>query len=155
MPSYPVKLAREFNIANGLCFVERFPDHYHLIAFATEVYQPGAIDTYLNHIEDLQTFIKRFQNEQKKLIEIVDANRIAVPKSKQDVNLGKMFVTQEKYFVQFAQVKGYVTFQEQACLKYLAQNQSYKEIAKHLNISPRTVETYFQKRVKNRFSPAQ
>lgn len=151
LPEYPVKLAREFNIANGLCFVERFADRYHLIAFATEVYQPNAVDTYLNHIQDLQNFIQQFRHNQKKLIQTVDDNRIIVPESKQDANLSKMLLAQKKFLIEYNAIKSHITFQEYACLKQLAKNQSYKAIAQQLNISPRTVETYLQ-RVKHRYS---
>lgn len=153
LPSKPVTLAREFNIANGLTFVERYPTHYNMIAFATPLNNTKALDIYLNNIQELQNFIQNFKHDQKKLILEMGKHRLYPSKIQQDVNLHKMLLPREatikRIAVHYQGKKGYLTFQEGVCLKHLAQGKSYKWIAEEMSISPRTVETYLN-RIKHR-----
>lgn len=153
LPQTPIKLAREFNIANGLCFTERYADHYKLIAFAGPTDNHGIVDTYLNHLNDLMSFIRQFEVNQKALIEKVNTAKIPVPKPQIDKNLSKLLYTQPSDVnrsVVFQNQQGYVTPQEYLCLQYLAKGGTAKEIARQMGLSHRTVESYLQ-RIKTRF----
>ena len=153
LPDEPVQLAREFDIANGLCFVERYETHYNLIAFATPVSDSSAVETYLNHTPELLHFIQNFKHDKKQLIADINQNAFNVTCQQKDENLDKMLL---KYQSKFQAIKvpshtseSYVTQMEYSCLRYLSQGDTYKAIAQKLGISPRTVESYFV-RVKNR-----
>jgi DNA-binding CsgD family transcriptional regulator len=136
-------LALEFNIANGFTFVERYEDYYYMFGFGAPVANKRTIDTYFNSLNSMHDFLQAFKHQQRKLITDMDKHRIKVPKSRQDCNLNKMLMNSN-------QRTGHLTPQELACIKGLAKGLSYKDIAKSLNLSPRTVETYLN-RVRLRF----
>jgi len=142
LPETPIRLAREFNIANGFTFVERYQDFYYMFAFASQTTHTRAIDTYFNSLNEMHEFLQKFQYHQRKLINEINQYRVNVPKSRQDCNLDKMLLNQDPH---------HLSQQELACIKGLAKGHSYKEIAKQLNISHRTVETYLN-RVRLRFN---
>jgi DNA-binding CsgD family transcriptional regulator len=142
LPTEPVKLAKEFNIHNGITFVERHANFYDMMAFASPEVNHTATDTYLNNIDRMQNFILGFKRDQAKLIQQLDKHRIYPKKSQQEhLNLNKMLLEGNKA----------ITMQESACLRLLTQGLTYKNIAKILNISPRTVETYLN-RIKCRYN---
>lgn len=153
LPEKPVRLAREFNIANGLTFVERFATYYDMIAFAAPVNNIHTVDIYLNYIQQLQTFIQDFKHNQKALIEKIDQHRFYPSAIQQDVNLKKMLLPQlekpKKINVFFNEQQNYLTIQEYICLSHLAKGKTYKWIAQEMGVSARTVETYIN-RIKSR-----
>lgn len=152
LPREPVQLARQFDIANGLTLVERFDDHYNMIGFGTPVSNQQAIDTYLNHLPEFLQFVQNFKHDQKSLIKTINDAKFTVPKPLQDQNLDKMLYKAKHKAIPivFQGITQHVTQQEYACIKGLANGSTCKEIAKSLDISPRTVESYMN-RVKNRF----
>lgn len=151
IPQEPLRLAREFDIANGLSFVERYADHYNMIGFATPVANTCALDTYFNSLNEIKNFIDHFQSNHADLIKIIDNNKLQTPKAQMDTNLERMLYTQKlQYPVNFFDKSGYITAQEYECLKGLSQGMTYKEIANKLLISHRTVESYLN-RVRKRF----
>ncbi|MGD9592721.1 MAG: helix-turn-helix transcriptional regulator [Candidatus Berkiella sp.] len=143
LPSEPVKLARGFDIAHGLTFVERQSDHYYMIGFGASAANHHALDNYFNHFNEMDQFIQEFKANQK-LIKALDNERYVVPSSRQDANLNSMLLPEQNR-------REYLTPQERLCLSLLAKGLSYKEIALKLKISPRTVETYLN-RVRLRFN---
>lgn len=144
LPKEPVGLAREFDITSGFTFVERYEDHYYMFGFGAPATNNRAIDRYFNSLNDMHDFLQKFKYQQRKLIADIDKRRFNVPKSRQDSNLDQMLWHSDKQ-------AHHLTLQELACLKGLAKGLSYKDIAKSLQISPRTVETYLN-RVRQRFN---
>jgi len=148
LPAFPVSLAREFNIANGLCFVERHSDAYELIAFATPVNNLQAVDIYLNHLELLGNFIQCFRETKAGLIKIADKHRIVLGPDEEDINKNSMFLHSQvcKHKTVYFQEKCHtITLREYDCLTHLSLGKTAKEIAKALNISFRSVETYLER----------
>lgn len=144
LPEEPVRLAREFDIANGFTFVERHEDYYYMFAFAAPRVHSRAIDTYFNSLNEMNEFIQKFKYHQRKLINEIDRHCFHVPKARQDSNLEQMLLSSGN------KSSLHLTAQELVCIQGLAKGQTYKEIAKALNISHRTVETYLN-RVRDRF----
>jgi DNA-binding CsgD family transcriptional regulator len=150
LPKSPVQLAREkFNIRNGLTLVRRSKNYYDMIAVGlpTEQANPGSF--YLNKLKTIEQFVKEFDSDNRDLIELMNKNPIALPEAYRDVNYKNICLTKGKIIVRGKSGSTYITAQELACLRLLFQGASYKEIAQSLDISPRTVETYFL-RVKQR-----
>lgn len=146
LPQEPVSLAREFDIAHGMTFVERNSEYYYMIGFGASASNHHALDNYFNHLNEMNQFIQEFKINQHKLINELDKHRFIVPPNRQDANLHSMLLpAKQKDDAQ------YLTRQEHACLHALAKGMSYKEIAQHLKVSPRTVETYLN-RVRHRFN---
>lgn len=138
LPKTPVGFAREFNITSGFTFVERYQDYYFMFGFGAPETNHRAIDNYFNSLNDMHDFLQRFKIEQHKLITDIDKNRYNVSKERQDCNLQQMLLGSNK-------APNHLTTQELACIKGLAKGMSYKDIAKSLNISHRTVETYLNR----------
>ncbi len=144
LPKEPVGLAREFNITSGFTFVERHQDYYYMFGFGAPETNYRAIDNYFNSLNSMHDFLQQFKVEQRKLIADIDKSRFNVSKERQDCNLQQMLLRSD-------QAPNHLTTKELACIKGLAKGLSYKEIAKSLNISHRTVETYLN-RVRQRFN---
>lgn len=143
LPKEPVGMAREFNITSGFTFVERHKDYYYMFGFGAPETNHRAIDNYFNSLNSMHDFLQQFQGQQQKLINELDKFRFHVSKERQDCNLEKMLLS--------ASQEPHLTPQELACIKGLAKGLSCKDIAKSLNISHRTVETYLN-RVRQRFN---
>ncbi|RUR02977.1 helix-turn-helix transcriptional regulator [Legionella septentrionalis] len=149
-PTAPLQLAREkFNFHNGLTLVRRTKNYYDMIAVALphEHFNPGSF--YLNKLKVIEQFIYDFDKQNKDLLHIMDKSAIALPKAYRDVNYQGMCLSQGKIKVTGKAGTTYLTTQELACLQFVLQGFSYKQIAHILEISSRTVETYLS-RVKQR-----
>jgi DNA-binding CsgD family transcriptional regulator len=144
LPAKPVELVREkFNIRHGLTLVRRNQNYYDMIAVALPHEQSNSF--YLNKLAAIEHFINDFDKNNKDLIELMHKNPIALPEPYRDVNYKEICLTNGKLRINGQYGETYVTTQELGCLRLLAQGTSYKEIARFLDISPRTVETYLQR----------
>lgn len=148
LPKEPQLLAKEFNINQGITFVERTEDYYTMMAYAAPEKNSRPLNIYLNNLTYLKQTLDEFKHEKKDLIKLLDANRIFPSYDQQDENLDKMFSDIGKKILL---KDSYVTAREFECLKLLSKGASCKDIANTLKISPRTVETYFN-RVKLRLN---
>lgn len=150
LPDEDTNMAREHNIDNGLCFVERNLDSYSLIAFGAPVKEKKILDFYINKVGTLKNFILEFSEKAKDLISQSDKNRVYLPKALQDVNQELLFWKKNKS-IQFsnANISIHLSYREFECLKFCAQGKTLAEIAAQLNLSVRTVETYLE-RTKNK-----
>lgn len=153
LPRAPIQMANDFGIYHGMTFVERFPDRYNMVAFASPHSTPKVVNTYLNHLAELEAFIQRFELDQKALIDRSNHNPFKLHLAQQDVFLENMLLPKDidPSNVLFNANKGHITQQEKNCLHLLANGHTHKSIAKILNLSPRTVESYLN-RVKARFA---
>lgn len=146
----PLALARnEFNIANGICFLERTPDCYYMTAFATNNTCTNALDFYLNKFDSLRNFIQLFRCKHSDLLLELDKNRIILSPSAQDPNKDILLLdhkqNDKRKPVIFKNRKSYITGQEFECIKRLPMGKSAKSISQDLKISPRTVEGYLNR----------
>lgn len=143
LPEFPVQLAREkFNIRNGITFVRRSKFYYDMIAVALPAEQENPGSFYLNKIKAIEQFIREFDADNKDLIQLMNKNPISLPEPYRDANYQNICLRQGRIAVMGQSGKTYITAQELACLRLLMQGDSYKQIAKQLNVSPRTVDTY-------------
>lgn len=155
LPTAPVAMVRnEFNMANGLTFVERYPRHYYMIAFAAPIENTRVLDFYLNNIDLIQKFIHGFKAQQQDLLQKVESQPLILPPPLLDENLEEMLLPSKpnsckRISVTFGGQKSYLTPQEYECIKQLPLGLTAKQIARNLIISHRSVEKYFE-RVKNR-----
>ncbi len=150
LPKAPVQLAREkCHLYHGITWVRRAKDYYDMIAVAlpNERTDPGSF--YLSILNAIESFIYTFDQNHQSLITLMDKHRIALPTPYRDKNYQEICISSGKIPVLGKYSETYITTQELACLKWLLQRLSYKEIARILHISPRTVETYIH-RIKER-----
>lgn len=149
LPDAPLALAREYDIANGICFVERHQQHYYLTAFATSTKCQNAIDFYINKVPDFKNFITYFRNSNDALLSELDAHKINLSEKDQDPNTKTLLMNDNsprfRFPVHFRGRKSYITAQELACIQKLPLGKTAKQIAIELKMSPRTVESYFKR----------
>lgn len=152
LPREPIQMANEFGIYNGMTFVERFEDRYNMVAFASPHSAPVAVNTYLNHLDELEKFIRHFEYNHQNLITDITSQTLALTTAQKDNHIDAVLLKQrdKRIAVTFAQRQSYVTPREYHTLKLLAKGHTYKSIAILLNISPRTVESYIN-RIKGKF----
>jgi DNA-binding CsgD family transcriptional regulator len=143
LPEHPVQLAREkFGIYHGLTFVRRSRDYYDMIAVAMPKPHAHASSFYLNKLKSIDFFIHEFDKNHQQLVQTMHQNPITVPLRQRDMNCEKICLGNAKLKVKGRRGYTHITVQELACLRLLSLGRSYKEIAKQLDVSPRTVETY-------------
>lgn len=146
LQDFPFYLTREFNVSNGLCFLERHFDCYYMFSFGTRNNFDGAINYYLSNFEILRSFIRFFREMKTELITTIERHKISFPSEAQDPNKNILLLDKSrkiKFPVYYKNRKTYITLQEFECIKRLPLGKTAKDIAYDLNISPRTVESYF------------
>lgn len=149
LPTSDTDMAREYGIDNGLCFVERFSDHYNLIAFATPV-GSQINNFYLNNKEKLWGFVQGFKENASSLLQKSNEKKFVVPTIHQDENRDELFLNKKISFqTTYQGIHISLSDMEYKCLKLSASGFTMKGISEHLEISSRTVETYLN-RVKSK-----
>ena len=150
LPQDDTNMAREYGIDNGLCFVERFKEHYNLIAFAAPLGYP-IHNFYLNNIGEMIRFIREFEHRGKVLLEQAQKNKFWIPERLNDVNRSAIFAKAKNKTIVLNGLSFSLSRQELACLTLLSKGFSMQGISSSLTISPRTVETYLN-RIKDKTS---
>lgn len=152
-----------FNTGNGIAFFEKHNDYLDCYQFATYPQNDTIIPLYFNHYDCFDLFIAYFKENANSLIKLSHKDRIFLP-SLNGPQKNKKIITPEciqkekflksfrvkKYYLQ-AGGDTYLTARELACLSGIARGLKQKEVAKHLKVSPRTVE-YFLENLKRKFN---
>lgn len=149
LPKEDTDMARDYGIDNGLCFVERFKDHYNLIAFGAPV-GVKVNNFYLNNISKLWGFVEEFKARGADLIQDAVDRRFQVPESCNDVNREQLFLKKSRSIQTiYNGVHIFLSEKEFESLKLVSQGFTMKGISIKMQISSRTVETYLN-RVKSK-----
>ena len=139
-----MEIAYLCNIDHRVVFSQQFKDYIEITTFGTSSYQTS---TFLNfciqNLIVLQNFIQYFKTEAEDLIEAAKKDPIMLsprsplkaPKSTSMDFVGYDFKNKKKITLK-------LTGQEAASLKQLGTGKTFKEAAKNLLISPRTVENH-------------
>lgn len=146
LPEIDTGIAREFDLDNGICLVERYADHYHLIAFAAPTKEKQIVNFYLNNLGLLKNFINEFKDKAAPIIARAEQSRIMPTPELQDENGPVMLWSKKKKVT--IEVSGNsisLSPREWLCWQTLAYGPTVKEIAARLGLSPRTVETYYNR----------
>ena len=151
LPWLPVKIVRDYHkLHHGLTFVRRQKRHYDMIAVALPHERLNPASFYMGKQKAMENFIGYFDREYKDLLAIVTKNRIFLPEANRDMNYQNLCLKNNTRIpIMGAYGSTYITGQEVACVRLLTHGYRLKEIANHLELSPRTVETYIS-RVKER-----
>ena len=147
-----------FNIDHIIYLIERYDDYYDTYSFASTPNNPQIINFYLNNMELLEKFKFFFKEKAAKLIERSYENRVIIPPEKRPsfgglnnpVNKNDMDYPQgllpqmsiRHYNIDYHNKKISLTQREIESIQCLCHGYSIKEAARHLAISPRTVESY-------------
>ena len=143
----PIKLAREeHQWHHGLTLVKRHHDYYDMIAVAMPQDCPNAASYYMNRMPAIEQFMTGFSSHAPDLFKTMINSPLLLPEQNRDPNYQALCLVKDNR-LQFCDT--YITSQELKCLTMKLQGYSYKEIANHHQLSPRTVETYLN-RIKTR-----
>ncbi len=141
-PNTVLDKAREFNIDHGITFVEPCAEGCEFFFIGTAVGRTDVMAKYLANLDLLERFLDYFREKAKPLIEEAMHHKIIIP-GKFDV-ASKLFCIEDFKREDFLNALSPIEFtgRELECMRLLAKGYTQKMIAKALDISPRTVETY-------------
>jgi len=144
------------NMWNGITFYQITKDYIESWAFGGSLGNVGLAEFYLNNLDILKKFLMYFKNAAKDIIDMADKNKTidivfhdknpnpyrADPEKIHEFN--KKILT-KKYPISTGYKEFHISLREIECLLYKSQGLTAKQIARECNISPRTVETHFNK----------
>jgi len=146
LPDFPVSFARaSFGFHHGLTLVRRSKNYYDMIAIALPEAKNNINTFYLNKQKIIENFINSFDKNNLNLLKYVGKHAVQLPYVNRDVNYQKICLSNNKIKILGREKMTYITGQELACVQLLLQGATIKQIADLLKISPRTVETYFNR----------
>lgn len=139
-----------FNYSHGITVVKEQSKHTDIFNFAAKAIDKQVLSIYLNQFDIIEQFISHFLKNAQPLINGIhekdlinlqgnkmDETRIEIPK-----NDKPLLLQQNNFHLQIDGNFISLSKRESQCLAFLLQGQTAKEIAKKLNVSFRTIETY-------------
>ena len=150
------KLRMSVDMWNGISIYFITKDSIEGCAFGGSLEKTELTEFYLNNLDILKRFFMYFKSAAKDIIDISDKNKTiditfhdktqnpyrADPEKLLEFN--KKILT-KKYCLSTGQKEFNLSLREIECLLYKSQGLTAKQIARECNISPRTVETHFNK----------
>jgi DNA-binding CsgD family transcriptional regulator len=140
-----------YDIWNGLVYYIKHENYVETFSFASTRENPQVKLFYLNNLDLLNNYITYFKSKGHELINTTD-KRVLIPypcvKSQKSISVNtetNNFLTQTRlkfYSLSIGTKDVLLTKREMDCLYCLSRGKTVKETAKHLVISPRTVEYY-------------
>lgn len=140
----------QFGIKNPMIIFRKFADHYQ--GFFFDLHDKKAYEKYLQNFDLFENFIFYYQDRAQKLLKKASENRLQVherhlqektlqvdPISLREEN-NQLFPKQ--YFLSHNSKTYSISRREYQCLSLLAHGEKFKEIARSLKLSDRTVESY-------------
>jgi LuxR family quorum-sensing system transcriptional regulator SolR len=157
-------MRNEFNIANGITFLENHEHYCEIFHFASTRDNSQIVNFYLNNITSLKAFMIYFKEKGSKLLDNAEKNKLQIvnPSSLlQEENTIEMLDLNHEEFIKQLDSNRFnlkdnfnnvaLTKRESECLALAMRGQSAKYIARYLGISHRTVEQYIE-RLKTKFN---
>lgn len=141
----------DFNIRNGFNIYEREKNSAITYAFGSSLLHEEMLNFYINNLSTLKEFTKYFKHKASDIIDTSDPRKLIISNretSKSYLTENEKSVFPFKNNIQkfsFFEGKAFninLSNRETSCLYELTTGKTIKEIAKHLNISPRTVESH-------------
>lgn len=142
-----MRISKEFfNIDNGIVLVKKRTNYTDYYSFASVRNNTKIIAYYLTNLDFLKKFILFFMEKAADLLKAAYANKIYLKRISQNHcdhdNNKSMELKINKIFVHTESSDGFITIKEFDCLKSVAHGKSFKETARQLGISERSVEHY-------------
>ena len=143
------------NIWHGLNIVHPSSGFVDVYYFATNRENHQVTSLYLNHSDLIRRFIAYFKNEIKNIVLTAKPENYAYSEIYNKVFQSKAFREDSIYinnvenFIKETEIKKFkiddslsLSAREIQCMALIANGRTMKEIGKHLNLSPRTIESY-------------
>lgn len=167
-PMEVFKLARErYDSDNGITLIKKQLEFTDFYFFSGSTSNTELIHFYHNHLEIMETFIRYFQDRASKILKQATKHRVQLPSGNfiepatgaindpfdsNEIHASLYEMHLSKYYLQHPDHTGIkLSGRELDCIFALNKGYSAKSIAKSLNLSNRTVETYIDS-VRNKLS---
>lgn len=149
-----VAASYEFNLWHGLRIYEKHTDGIECWHFVASIDNYRVVNLYLNSLDLFKHFILYFRDKTSSFINTSMKGILAeLEESIFNDECGLSDFTQQKqeflkntdinhYYLEKGDFKVALSRREAQCLNYLQQHKTVKEIAKFMELSPRTVESY-------------
>jgi DNA-binding CsgD family transcriptional regulator len=142
-PTDLIKMAREkFSLYNGISIVRRYKDYFELFGFADSNQSMDTSGRYMSYCSYLENYGNYFVKVGKDLINYAMQNPLPEKyalKEDKSIFLGN---NTHRYKVRGLYGDTYLTPVEYISLQMILKGKSYKEIARVLAVSPKTIEKY-------------
>ncbi|MBY0500647.1 MAG: helix-turn-helix transcriptional regulator [Alphaproteobacteria bacterium] len=147
------EVLEKFGLWHGMSIYMRYPKYTESWCFATLSDNHQISDLYLNHMNILEHFILYFKSKAFDLISHSDKNKLLstnahsfelIANKPIDERIQNFFENTKIDTINLENLstKFSISRRQAECIHHLAHGKSIKEIAKLLNLSPRTVESY-------------
>lgn len=124
-----------FGLSNFIDLIERHNGYFDISCFASDIYNTDILNYYLNNIDALEKFSLLFDEQAANLINQSKINKLTLPNSMLSTFSG--IKTKNT-------VNPILSKQQTECLRWLIKGMTAKQIAKSMNLSPRTIESYIE-----------
>lgn len=153
LPKQQIEIANEFNIGNGILYVNHNQDKTEVFSFATKPDSKYVFDFYMNNLNFLKRFSHYFVQNANNIIQIAERQRILPPKGMilTDAENRKNFYNKESLPLidRFLQEMSYpfnvLSDRESESYRLLIQGFSNTEISQKLGLSTKTVDVYINR----------
>ena len=138
-----MEIGNSFSIGPRIYLFKRYKDYVELSGFGSNIHKHNFYNFCIQNFPILESFIRYFREEAKGLIEMTKKECVTIsPRSdyQQEDSRYRNFVGYD--FNKNQKINMRLTVQESASLQQLASGKTFKQAAKNLLISPRTVESY-------------
>lgn len=145
-----------FGILNPMMITRKYDDHYE--AFVFDLHDRHAYEKYLGCFDVFEQFMHYYKDSSRKLLKQVAQKPLRVPQHylsprsgapvfsanmcEKKAHLSKM---PKRYYLKYGSADVVLSAKEYHCLTLLAHGKQLKQIAVELDVSLRTVETYFER----------
>ena len=132
-PEMLLDAALNFNTSNGISIAQKNSDYIEYFCFASTLQNTAIINRfYLNNLGVLHQYGLDFKDQAKNILKIADENSMQLT----DTEVCHADCRPEEHSIIN------LTSRQYDCSRLLLQGMTYKEIARELNLSSRTIESY-------------
>ena len=153
-----IQCSTELEIYHKIYFVRCFDNRFLISGFGSGHHDTSVFDFYLNHLDLLEMFINYFEEKVSHLLYDAPEKLIFLPHyntsqqtlpMKTDYSMATMFpldevMSNKKVFVVCGKRNIALTKKQLNCLLYSTLGYSARQVAEHLQLSPRTIEQYIE-----------
>ncbi len=133
-----------FNIDHMMMLLSRQADHYEVFGFATHTVNDKIISFYMYNLDSLLKFGDFFKENANRLITEIDNNPLISNGYKPNRIVSDESRLKFDNFSQADYLQIDLTDRQIDCIRNLIKGMTMKKIAKIMNLSPKTIEHYFQ-----------
>lgn len=146
-----MEILANYSIYRRIYFFSYQKDHFEVVGFGCNSREDNFHSICIQNLPILRSFITYFRHQAKDIIEAAEQQAVyTLPIdmcNKPSLHIHQDFIGYDFFNKKKLQLR--LTNQEAACLTKLAQGKSFKETARLLTLSPRTVESYLHN-IKNK-----